>query len=160
VVLAVAALVLAGTGCGGGGSSDAACGSIRREPLDKAFLVHVLGSATDVQYTTDPPTSGPHQPTPALTGVQPDPIPKPVQVGLLENGAVLLQYRPGLPADQVSELEALARDDVVVAPNGDLPDQVVATAWLFKRTCSSVDASALREFVDERRGHGPGGDGP
>jgi hypothetical protein len=63
VALTVAALAPAVAGCGGGGSS-AACGPIRREPLDKAFLVHVLGSDTDVHYTTDPPTSGPHQPTP------------------------------------------------------------------------------------------------
>jgi hypothetical protein len=92
--------------------------------------------------------------------VQADPIPKPVQVGLLEDGAVLLQHRPDLAAGQLADLEALASGDVVVAPNPDLPDPVVATAWLFKRSCSSVDVDALREFVDERRGKGPGGDGP
>ena len=37
-------------------------------------------------------------------------------------------------------------------PNPDLPGPVVATAWLFKRTCDAVDADALQEFVDERVG--------
>jgi hypothetical protein len=43
-----------------------------------------------------------------------------------------------------------------VAPNPDLPDPVVATAWVYKRSCGSVDSAALREFIRARRGKGPG----
>ena len=55
------------------------------------------------------------------------------------------------------ELEALAGDQVVVAPNPDLPHPIVATAWVFKRTCETVDAAALQEFVDDHVGKGPEG---
>jgi hypothetical protein len=158
--LAVAVLAPAAVACGSGGGTAAGCGRTKREPLDKGFLIHVLGSAHDVDYQTDPPTSGPHQPTPEISGVQADPLPKPVQVGLLEDGTVLLQHRPDLAEGPLADLEALAGDHVVVAPNPDLPDEVVATAWLYKRTCSEVDVDALREFVDARAGKGPGGDGP
>jgi hypothetical protein len=147
------------TACGSDPTSGAAgpCGSIRREALDPKFLVHVLGDAP-VQYTSDPPTSGPHQPTPEVDGVRPDALPRPLQVGILERGDVLLQHRPDLPAAQVARLERLAGKRVVVAPNPDLHAAVVATAWLYKRSCSSVDTAALQEFVHERLGKGPGSD--
>lgn len=141
-------------GCGDDGRT-AGCGSIQRETLDPAYLVHVLGSDTAVEYGSDPPTSGPHQPGPAESGVLDEPLPRPVQVGILERGDVLLQHGPELPADDLAALEALAGDRVTVAPNPDLPEPVVATAWVFKQSCSTVDAAALEEFIDERVGQGP-----
>ena len=150
----LASLVLAACG-GGDGSESSACGPIVREALDRAYLVHVLGEDTSVEYTSDPPTSGPHQPGPPVEGVVTEPIPRPVQVGILERGDVLLQHLPDLPDAERAELEALAGPRVVVAPNPDLPAPVVATAWTYKRTCTQVDAAALEEFVDERVGKGP-----
>jgi len=152
-VTAAAAL----TGCAASGRGDAGCGPITREPLDPAYLVHVLGSADDVEYTSDPPTSGPHQPGPAMDSLVDEPITRSVQVGILEGGDVLLQHRPDLDPDALARLQQLAGDDVVVAPNADLADPVVATAWLFKRSCQTVDATALQHFVDERLGRGPEG---
>ena len=140
--------------CGGGSGDDAACGPIRREALDAGFLVHVL-SDDGISYATDPPTSGPHQPSPAITGVVADPLSRPLQVGVLEGGVVLLQHRPDLPAAQRQELEALAGDGVVVAPNPDLDVPVVATAWLYKRLCDEVDVDALQDFIQQRAGKGP-----
>ncbi|HEX9992793.1 MAG TPA: DUF3105 domain-containing protein, partial [Acidimicrobiales bacterium] len=115
---------------------------------------HVLPGGAEPTYRSDPPTSGPHVPGPAITGVVDEPIERPVQVGILERGDVLIQHE-GLPAADADALEALAGEHVVVAPGVDLPASVVATAWVFKRTCDEVDLDALREFVDERVGHGP-----
>jgi hypothetical protein len=151
------ALAVATTACGGGDGGTGACGPITREALDASYLVHVLGEGTGVEYTSDPPTSGPHQPGPPVDGVVDEPISRPVQVGILERGDVLLQHGPDVPADDLAALEALGGPGVVVAPNPDLPDLVVATAWTYKRTCSGVDVDALQEFVDERAGNGPEG---
>jgi hypothetical protein len=151
-----AALTLAGllvVGCSDDGHS--ACGPILREALDPAYVVHVLGSDTDVEYTSEPPTSGPHQLAPPIEGVVDHPIPRPVQVGILERGDVLLQHDPDLDPDAVKRLEGLAGDGVVVAPNPDLPSPIVATAWVFKRTCDAVDVAALQEFIDRRQLKGP-----
>jgi hypothetical protein len=135
--------------------ADGACGPITREALDPAYLVHVLGNAAGVEYTSDPPTSGPHQPAPPVEGVVEDPIPRPIQVGILERGDILVQHDPDLDADDRGRLEALAADGVVVAPSPDLPAPVVATAWVHKRTCETVDADALQAFIEERTGKGP-----
>ena len=147
------AIVLAG--CGSDRDPEGACGPITREALDPAYLVHVVGTEEDIDYLSDPPTSGPHQPAPAVEGVSDAPLARPVQVGVLERGDVLLQHDPDLADSQRAELEDLAGDGVVVAPNPDLPAPVVATAWLYKQTCDEVDASSLREFVDDRAGKGP-----
>jgi hypothetical protein len=152
VTVVFAGVVVAGCGDSGG---DGACGPITREALDPSYLVHVLGDEGDVDYLSDPPTPGPHQPGPPVEGVVGNALPPAVQVGILERGDVLLQHDPDLPEAPRRELEALAGERVVVAPNPDLDDTVVATAWVFKRTCGSVDAGALREFVEERVGHGP-----
>jgi hypothetical protein len=90
--------------------------------------------------------------------VSDEPLPRPIQVGLLEAGKVLLQHGDLPPAAQTS-LESLASDGVVVAPNADLPAPVVATAWLTKMTCTSVDVDALDAFIAAHAGKGPGFDG-
>jgi len=152
---AVAATLLALLASGCGGDDDRACGPILREALDPAYVVHVLGTDTDVEYTSDPPTSGPHQLAPPAQGVLDEPLARPVQVGVLERGDILLQHDPDLTAEELAVLADLAGDGVVVAPNPDLSSPIVATAWLYKRTCDAVDRAALEEFIDERQGKGP-----
>jgi uncharacterized membrane protein len=156
VVLLVVVL-LAGplAACGGGGSS-AVCSSATSEPINPD-LRHVFTGGAEPVYTTDPPTSGPHAPGAAPKGVLTDPLSRPSQVGVLEAGVVLLQYRD-LSADETRSLGELVIDNVVVAPNASLPARVVATAWLFKQTCSGVDTTALRGFIRTRAGRGPGTD--
>jgi hypothetical protein len=79
-------------------------------------------------------------------------------VGALEAGLVLIQYRD-LDSTGIATLSQLAGDKVVVAPNPDLPDRVVATAWLNKQVCSAVDVPELRGFIRNHQGKGPGTDG-
>ena len=147
-------LVLASCGREGDGR---ACAPVQREALDPAYLVHVVGTDTAVEYATDPPTSGPHQSGPAIEGVLDEPLTRPVQVGILERGDVVIQHDPALAADDLEALRGLAAERVVIAPNPDLPDTVVATAWVHKLACSAVDAAALRGFVEDRAGKGPEG---
>ncbi|MGV3758908.1 MAG: DUF3105 domain-containing protein [Actinomycetota bacterium] len=154
-IAALLVLAAGGAACGSSDDGDAACGPILREALDSAYLVHVLGTDTDVEYASDPPTSGPHQPSPPADGALDEPLTRPIQVGILERGDVLIQYQPSLPATDVESLVALAGDGVVVAPNPDLDDPVVATAWVHKRSCDAVDTAALQTFIDERVGQGP-----
>jgi Protein of unknown function (DUF3105) len=156
-VVAPLGITIVLAGCGSDDEPVGACGPMTREALDPAYLVHVVSPEEDIEYLSDPPTSGPHQPAPVVQSVEDEPLTRPVQVGVLERGDVLLQHGPDLDADQRAELEDLVGDGVVVAPNPDLPAPVVATAWLHKQTCDGVDADALREFIDDRVGKGPEG---
>jgi drug/metabolite transporter (DMT)-like permease len=157
VLLVMLLLVLPLAACGGGDGATASCQPAHSEPLNPA-LNHVLGTGPEPAYTTDPPTSGPHTPGALPKGALTQPLSRPAQVGALEGGEVLLQYRD-LSTSELDALTKLITDNVVVAPNPSLPDQVVATAWLYKQTCAGVDTTVLRGFIRTRVGHGPGVDG-
>lgn len=78
-----------------------------------------------------------------------------LQVGLLEEGAIVLQHQ-GLDDAARRRLESFAGPEVIVAPGRNLPDAVVATAWTVKLRCAVVDDGALRSFIDRFRGVGSG----
>ena len=139
----------------GCGDDRPACDRVVREQLDSRSVQHVFPGTPEPSYVTDPPTSGPHQVGGHPTGVLHEPISRPVQVAMLEDGGVLVQYR-GLNDNQRSRLEELAQGMVTVAPNADLNDAVVATAWTAKQTCRSVDTEALRAFIRAFQGKGVG----
>jgi hypothetical protein len=171
--LATLALVatLGATACGDGGgaaapatsppttappatstTAPATCTEVR-ERLDPASAQHLLPGAPEPRYLTDPPTSGAHAVGTLPTGALDAPIPRPVQVAILEAGGVIVQYA-GLPPADIERLRALAGGDVRVAPADRLPAPVVATAWTWKLTCSAVDPAALQRFVAAHAGKG------
>jgi hypothetical protein len=165
VGLFVAVLVSAVGACGSGPgleeerSAETACGPVTPEPLDASSALHLLPGAVEPTYQSDPPTSGPHLSGRPPTSVLEQAIDRPTQVLVLEEGGVLLQHRD-LAEDDVARLRPLAGDQVVVAPNPDLPAPVVATAWLAKQRCEGVDVEALSQFVEDHAGLGPEGGVP
>ena len=54
---------------------------------------------------------------------------------------MLIQYDPTLPAADVADLQGLAGDDVIVAPNPTMASPIVATAWRVRQTCEQLDLS-------------------
>lgn len=167
---AVAALLLLTAACGDDSAEPAAdsatttvaaapsttvapaCAPEVTEPLDPASARHVIPGSPEPEFQSDPPTSGPHQTGSLPSGAVREAIPRPKQVGLLEGGAVLVQYRDQ-DESAIGRLEALAdAKTVVVAPNPDLPAPIVLTAWTFKQTCRSVDEAAVKVFIDAHAG--------
>lgn len=144
LVAALVALATTGAACSNGVAS---CDPPVQEQLDPLSAQHVL-PGVEVQYLSNPPTSGPHTPGPLPGPVLDAPIDPTIQVGILEAGAVLVQYRPDeVQGDQLRSLQALAEEFVVVAPNDTLDSPIVATAWRSKLACTGVEADALAAFV-------------
>jgi hypothetical protein len=92
----------------------------------------------------------------AVQGVVDEPLPAPIQVGVLERGDIVVQYGPAIegPTASSSGLVDLAGEHVVVAPN-PLVDGVVATAWRHRLSCPAVDRAELDAFVDRFADRGP-----
>ena len=147
----VPVLVLLLMSCGGGGGEVTGfSGEPVDEQLDPAWINHIVPGTPEPTYLADPPTSGPHFAELPQTGVLEEPLSRPSQVSVLESGATLFQYRPDdVDGSSLAALERLAGDDVVVAPNEDLPEPVVGTAWPWKVICDGVDPDALRQFADD-----------
>jgi Protein of unknown function (DUF3105) len=144
-------------------ADDGPCTPTATEPLDPNSVVRLLPNAPRPEYASNPPTSGAFEVGPQVPANSPVELSGPVQVGLLAEGKVLVQYRD-LSAQDLAAVQALAGDTVVVAPNESLTSPIVATAWLKRQVCTAVDTDVLRRFAtlnaDRGPQAGPSGTGP
>jgi hypothetical protein len=124
---------------------------------------------TTVNYKTNPPTSGDHNPTPAEDGIY-DPGNEPAKenyVHSLEHGRIQLQYAKGSPQKTIDTLVAIYNEPVNGSPgyhaqvfenNTNMPAKVAAVAWGQLLTCDDLsDAAidAIRAFRERYTDKGP-----
>lgn len=117
-----------------------------------------------VKYRMNPPTNGPHNPVWAADGNYAGRTTPQVEqlVHSLEHGRIQIQYRPGLPAAQIKQLEALYDEDPrhmqLFQNSTDMEGDVAVTAWghglVFEEWNPGV-FDAIRAFRDEYRDKGP-----
>lgn len=138
------------------GEAGNGCSRVVREDVADDSQLHVIASA-DIDYTSEPPTSGPHAPGP-LPGIYVRTLSGPEQVGVLERGDVVIQFRPDVVSG--ASLGSLVSDRVVLMPNPDLGPNIVLTAWAHKMECKDYivgqdDESPIAEFISTRVDQGP-----
>jgi hypothetical protein len=108
-------------------------------------------------YKTNPPTSGAHNPVWYQDGVYaPGDVPDLGKlVHTLEHGRIDVQYKPGTPAETVSQLEALLAEQsggyhmLLFENTTNMDAQVAATAWTHSLTCPEMNDKvfdAIRTF--------------
>lgn len=123
---------------------------------------------SEVDYPTDPPTSGPHYPVWATYKTYLAPINPGFLVHSLKHGAIVITWRcPDGCADDLTALrelinqrpqdprcDSLLYHRIVVAPRPDQDRTLVASAWghSFKADC--FDLPALTAFIDAHYGQG------
>jgi hypothetical protein len=117
-----------------------------------------------VTYKTNPPTSGNHDPIPAVDGVySQSPTAKTMKhfVHTLEHGRIEIQYDPSLDRRRIAQLGGLFNDDpyhMVLFPNRRMPFTMAVTAWGHLLGCKKVSDKtfdAIRAFRDRYRDQGP-----
>lgn len=121
-----------------------------------------VAPGTKVKYATNPPSYGPHYPAPASDGeYKPSSTPAiSYLVHALEHGRIEYQYRPGLPAADVKQLEALFNETDGQWASGQLlvlfqnptgmPYDVAATAWGHVLGCKTFNPRVFDAFRDFR----------
>ncbi|WP_035991523.1 DUF3105 domain-containing protein [Leptolyngbya sp. KIOST-1] len=113
-----------------------------------------------VDYDSDFPTSGPHDPNPTMPGVYTD-VQRPEQlVHSLEHGNIVIYYdQPAAETKKalVSWADQFSGpwDGIVVVPKAGLGQDIVLTAWTKKLVMPEFDPQAAATFIDEYRGRGP-----
>lgn len=119
---------------------------------------HLAPGSPTPEYNSNPPTSGPHGPVPAPCGIHAEPVADIAQVHSLEHGAVIIQYDPTLPAEDVESLRSLARDFgdwTMLAPREGMPAPIALTAWGNRLLLEEVDEAAIRTFHQRFARMGP-----
>ena len=118
----------------------------------------------DVEYKTNPPTSGNHDPQPAGDGVYDEAFNATDMkhfVHTLEHGRVEVQYDPSLGKRRIDQLGGLFNEDpyhMVLLPNRSMDYAVAVTAWGHLMGCKRITDEtfdAIRAFRDRYRDQGP-----
>lgn len=108
-------------------------------------------------YASATPTSGSHSPNAAQCGIFSTQVPAEFAVHSLEHGTVVIWYRSDLDDDTISGLrEIVSRfdDRVILSPNEELGDPIVATAWDRLKAYDTVDPE-IADFIETYRNRGP-----
>jgi hypothetical protein len=184
----IAAVVAAGTSGGGGSSATPKPPSSGPPiPAQKISDLPAAGKAAGctlstypnfgqqhttatVQYKTNPPTSGPHNPTAAHDGDYVGNGTPPVEmlVHALEHGRVEIQYPAGTPLRRQRQLETLLAepisgqqvgfDQLLFENKTGMPYAIAATAWQNLLACPTFNDhvfDALRAFRAQYINKGP-----
>lgn len=144
----------------------AGCDGVHQDPVSPAAqhvttaIDYSKSTYGDIEGGTPPipPSGGQHNPVSLGDTVRFYPLseqPRPERaVHNLEHGYIVIWYDSKLPASQVTQLEALAKDPkfsrllVVGWWQGDLPDNkhVVLTSWGRTERCSTVSEAVAQNF--------------
>jgi len=155
-VLVIASFAFASFSGGGGsaqrGSSDGYVDGVGIE-VDIESATHVV-DGTAVRYTTSPPASGNHWPTPERCGFYEDGLPDERVVHNMEHGNVVVSYNFTNPAQTTELQEAL--DDVdqfedwgVARPYDRIEDgQVALSALGMGHTMTGVNPGEIELFFE------------
>lgn len=121
-----------------------------------------VAEGTTVEYESDPPTSGPHYPSWAPTGIHREVIRDEYLVHNLEHGQVVIFYHPTeISDDSARKITELTEefdgqwDAVLAVPRPDMDVELTLTAWTYKMELDSFDEELIDAFVDAYRGRGP-----
>jgi Protein of unknown function (DUF3105) len=154
---------------GGDGSDGGACTTSIQEWPDEGFT-HV-SCTTDVDYQTEPPSSGNHYACWAAYQTYTSPIPWGNLVHSLEHGAIIIVYDcpDGCDAD-VANIQAfidglpldsdcaptLGKNRIILMPDPDpsLGVRFAASAWDWTLRADCFDPVAFRQFFDDHYDHG------
>jgi hypothetical protein len=109
---------------------------------------HVADGVT-VTYNPLPPVGGQHSAAWQNCGIYTEPISNEHAVHSLEHGAVWVTYRPDLPADQLTALQAKVRgrEYALLSPFPGLDSPVVASAWGLQLKLEAVNDERLERFL-------------
>ena len=109
-----------------------------------------------IEYSTTPPTSGPHVGNIARWGIHDEQIPDEQQVHNLEDGGVIVHYDPmQIEAEKINDLRSIVSgysDRVILEPYADLQSKIVVTAWSRIDYLDEVDGDRIKTFINKYKG--------
>ncbi len=129
---------------------------------DVNIRTHVTGSI-DYSGHTNPPSYGPHHPSPLFSGIYLSEQADADLVHNLEHGHVWISYNPALlDASDILRLQYLvaafgAGKGIVLTPRSGNATAIALVSWAHLEQLTSLDLTEAREFILTNRGHAPEG---
>ncbi len=117
---------------------------------------HVVNDRS-VAYSSATPTSGSHSGSSPRCGIYNQEMPPEFAVHALEHGTVVIWYQPTIPGDELSAIRRTVTgfdSDVILSPNSQLSDPVVATSWARLKAYDGADPE-IEQFIATYRNRGP-----
>jgi hypothetical protein len=107
-------------------------------------------------YSTSPPTSGPHTSSVPAFRIYDEPLANEEAVHGLEDGGVIINYRPGLDEATVTKLKDIAtayintpgKNHIIMTPYPDLSNAIVLTTWGRWDKMDTLDEARIRNFIE------------
>ncbi|HCE30974.1 hypothetical protein A2778_05520 [Candidatus Daviesbacteria bacterium RIFCSPHIGHO2_01_FULL_40_24] len=133
--------------------------------------------STKEEYSTNPPTSGPHYANSQPAGIYDKPIPDGNLIHSMEHGAVILWYKPSSGTDnQVTEgtesakTNGLSEQDIdrlkqifgsvsvskkIMIPRDSLDVPIALTSWGRLLKLQTIDEDRIKTFMETNEDRGP-----
>lgn len=135
-----------------------------QEDFSKAMAMegnaHV-SEGTNMDYQSNPPTSGNHWPVPLKIGLYETEKPDEAIVHSLEHGRVWVSYKPSLSQKTKEALKKLLerQPGIILTPRSANETDIALAAWTrldtFNLSNGSFDAERILNFIKRYRGKGP-----
>lgn len=115
------------------------------------------GSTEHAPYNSNPPTSGPHWPQPAVWGIYKQKQPDERLIHNLEHGGIWISYKPDVSAETITLLEDFAKryKKVIVEPREENTAPIALAAWTHMQTLDSYDERTIIKFIEAYYDQGP-----
>jgi len=126
-----------------------------------------VGTNTPVPYNSNPPSSGPHWPSPAPWGiVDPSKVEADERyVHNLEHGGIWVSYKPDISASDLQKLTDAFNQfpnstqfnevKAVMTPRAADPHMIELVAWTYVLDLDSVDTAKINQFYLDHIDKGP-----
>ncbi|MBI2596100.1 DUF3105 domain-containing protein [Candidatus Daviesbacteria bacterium] len=114
---------------------------------------------TQLQYNSNPPTSGPHYARSQPGGIYDQPVPDGNLIHGMEHGAVILWYKLDIPATESAQLKSIFNSvpvsKKIMIPRDNLNVPVALTSWGRLLKLQTIDEGQIKAFMETNEDRGP-----
>ena len=120
--------------------------------------VHIQESTSGSGYNSNPPSSGPHWPSPAKVGIYDTAEADERYIHNLEHGYIWISYRPDAGDELINKLKEIIKADdwkIVMTPREKDDLKIALVAWGRVLNLDSLDEAKVKDFIKTYRNRGP-----
>ncbi len=137
---------------------DGSANSLLGNEIEDLGANHITQGDKVTTYNSNPPTSGPHWPSPAECKVYNEEVPDEAVVHSLEHGAVWVSYKDIEDKDLVSKLEEIVNKNpgkILLSPRSSNDANIALASWNRLLKIEQFDENQISEFIKSNRSNSP-----